>query len=300
MARDFLNTQFGIEIEFTGMHRARAALVLAREFDKSSWEHISAYDARIITDDQGRRWKIVRDSSITPMGVMPGGCGDDYKCELVSPILTYREDIGTLQNIIRAFRRAGGKVNQRCGIHIHLNGGDHSVRSLKNFINIIAGHNDLLYEALQVKSERRSFCEALDIKLVEAIAKKKPQTMQQLEDIWYEGYTTRDDHYNDTRYHILNLHSFFHGHGTVELRAFNSTMHAGVVRSYIVLALALNHQALTAKCARAKTSRVQSDNPKFAMRTYLNRLGLIGDEFKACRKHLIKHLPGNAAWRWAV
>lgn len=109
MARDFLNTQFGIEIEFTGINRAKAAAVLAHELGKSDWEHISSYDARIITDNQGRRWKIVKDGSITPMSVMPGGFGDDYKCELVSPILTYREDIGTLQNIIRAFRRAGGR-----------------------------------------------------------------------------------------------------------------------------------------------------------------------------------------------
>ena len=34
------------------------------------------------------------------------------------------------------------------------------------------------------------------------------------------------------------------------------------------------------------------------MRTYLNRIGLIGDDFKSCRKHLYKHLDGVAAWRY--
>jgi hypothetical protein len=96
----------------------------------------------------------------------------------------------------------------------------------------------------------------------------------------------------------LNLHSFFHGHKTVELRGFNSTLHAGEVRSYIVLALALNTQALTQ--SSASTKKPQAENEKFAMRTYLNRIGFIGDEFKACREHLTKRLTGSAAWRRRV
>jgi len=34
------------------------------------------------------------------------------------------------------------------------------------------------------------------------------------------------------------------------------------------------------------------------MRTWLNRIGFIGEEFKNCREHLIKHLRGSAAWRF--
>ena len=73
-------------------------------------------------------------------------------------------------------------------------------------------------------------------------------------------------------------------------------MHAGKIRSYIVLALALNYQALTQKSASSRKS--QEENEKFAMRTYLNRIGLIGPEFKSCREHLCKHLNGSAAWRF--
>ena len=113
--------------------------------------------------------------------------------------------------------------------------------------------------------------------------------MSQLADIWYEGYYgSRNIHYHDSRYHFLNLHSFFTGNHTVELRGFYSELHAGKVRSYIVLALALNHQALTQKCVSSKNSQVE--NEKFAMRTYLNRIGLIGCEFKNCREHLTQAL----------
>ena len=107
-------------------------------------------------------------------------------------------------------------------------------------------------------------------------------------------YDNRDQHYHNSRYHFLNLHSFFHGHHTVELRGFNGTLHAGKIRAYVVLALALNHQALTQKSARYR--KVQEENERFAMRTYLNRIGFIGDEFKNCREHLYQHLSGNAAY----
>ncbi|MDD4690448.1 MAG: amidoligase family protein, partial [Eubacteriales bacterium] len=56
---------------------------------------------------------------------------------------------------------------------------------------------------------------------VEKIKQTKPKTMQELEDIWYEGYGgTRTTHYHQGRYHFLNLHSFFNGHHTVELRGY--------------------------------------------------------------------------------
>lgn len=118
-----------------------------------------------------------------------------------------------------------------------------------------------------------------------------------LSPIWYEGYyQSRDRHYHDSRYHFLNLHSFFNGVGTVELRGFNGTLHAGKIRTYILLSLAMNEQALTQKFASSK--KPQFENPKFAMRTWLNRIGFIGEEFKNPREHLCKHLEGSAAWRF--
>lgn len=137
----------------------------------------------------------------------------------------------------------------------------------------------------------------MDSTLVERLNSKKQPTLAQIEDIWYEGYSeNRGNHYHRSRYHFLNLHSFFTGNHTVELRGFNSELHAGKVRSYIVLALALNNQALTQKFASAK--KPQIENEKFAMRTYLNRIGFIGEEFSNCREHLTAALSGSAAWRF--
>ena len=41
----------------------------------------------------------------------------------------------------------------------------------------------------------------------------------------------------------------------------------------------------------------QSENPKYAMRTWLLRLGFIGDEFKTVRDVFTNRLSGDTAFR---
>ncbi|MCL1857687.1 MAG: amidoligase family protein [Oscillospiraceae bacterium] len=294
------NSRFGIEVEFTGITRTQAARVVADYLNGTVSATHDYYDTQKVAAPDGRVWKIMSDASVKSQRKDHGrtiDAGSEYKVELVSPILTYRDDIDTLQELIRRLRKAGGFANSSSGIHIHLDGANHTPKSIKNFINIIASKNDLFYKALQIEPDRMRFCKKMDSYLVERMNQRRPQTLSQIENIWYEGYNgSRNQHYHDSRYHFLNLHSFFGGNHTVELRGFNSELHAGKIRSYIVLALALNQQALTQKSASAR--KPQTDNEKFAMRTYLNRVGFIGEEFKNCREHLCKHLSGSAAWRY--
>jgi len=42
-----------------------------------------------------------------------------------------------------------------------------------------------------------------------------------------------------------------------------------------------------------------TDNPKYTMRCYLLRLGMIGAEYKAIRKALLRNLSGSSAFRKA-
>jgi len=283
-----LDTRFGVEIEMTGLSRREAAMVV-KGMVKGEMTHTGgSYDEYTVRAEDGRVWKVVRDASIRCQkkeGGVVVGANDYHSVEFVTPILTYKEDIDLLQEIVRALRKAGAIANSSCGIHIHVDGVGHTARTLRNFVNIIYARNDLFYKALGIESARARYCQKLDKEMVDRMNKRKPQSLMEIEDIWYNGESMyyRQRHYNNTRYHFLNLHSFFHGHHTVELRGFNSTLHAGEVRSYIVFALALNNQALTQKAA--STKKLQVENEKFAMRTYLNRIGLVGDDFKACREH---------------
>lgn len=290
--------RFGIEIELTGITREEAAKVIANYYGTESNYAGTYYETYEAADRLGRIWKATYDSSITAQKKVRGRietAGDTYKTEIVSPILTY-EDISDLQEIIRQLRHKGAFVNEKCGIHIHVDASNYTPQTLRNIVNIIASKEDILYKALKIDPRRLSYCKKVNEQLIETINRKKPKTMEQLKDIWYaeDPNSSRTKHYNSTRYHGLNLHATF-TKGTVEFRLFNSTTHAGEIKAYIQFCLAVSHQALTQKSASPR--RTITDNEKYAFRCWMLRLGLIGDEFKTCRLHFLKNLEGNSAWR---
>ncbi len=295
------NQTIGVEIEMTGITKAEAAEVAVKFLGGRLTRAYDGYDTyNIIAPDQ-RVWKIMNDASIKTMkntkGKLKEVSNKDYSVELVTPILRY-EDIENLQELIRRLRKAGAVSDSelQCGIHIHIGAKDHTPNTLKNLVNLMAAKEDLIYKSLEIDPARVRWCKKVNEDLIQAINKKKPKTLEQLADLWYSGYgfENRDRHYHTSRYHGLNLHSTF-TKGTIEFRLFNGTLHAGKIRSYIVFCLAISHQALTQKSASAR--RTHTDNEKYTFRCWLLRLGLIGDEFKNCRMHLMKALDGNSAWR---
>lgn len=290
--------RFGIEIELTGITREDAAKVIAEYFGTESYYIGTYYKTYGAKDRKGREWKATFDSSIVAQKKIRRqvtSAGDEYKCEIVSPILTYG-DIPDLQEVIRQLRHKGAFASEKCGIHIHVDASRYTPQTLRNMVNIIASKEDILYRALQIDPARLYYCKKVNEKLIETINKKKPKTIEQLKDLWYaeDPNSNRNKHYNSTRYHGLNLHATF-TKGTVEFRLFNSTTHAGEIKAYIQFCLAVSHQALTQKSASPR--RTVTDNEKYAFRCWMLRLGLIGDEFKTCRLHFLKHLEGNSAWR---
>lgn len=48
---------------------------------------------------------------------------------------------------------------------------------------------------------------------------------------------------------------------------------------------------------RVNASKTQTDNPKFAMRVFLIRLGMVGESYKTCRRILLRNLEGSSAFR---
>ena len=159
----------------------------------------------------------------------------------------------------------------------------------------MASKEDLIYKALQVSvSREHSYCQKIEQRFLEELNRKKPKTLEDVERIWYGGPSRRYQHYDTSRYHCLNLHSVFQK-GTIEFRLFNGTLHAGKIKAYIQFSLAVCAQALNQKCA--SSTKTQSANEKYTFRTWLLRLGLIGDEFATARLHLLKALPGCIAWK---
>lgn len=288
---DLRDQQFGLELEFTGISRSQAASVLVKHFGVTAQHFGGSYDKYIVSDAEGREWTIARDSSLSPERKNGSFAGDECRCELITPICRY-SDIETIQVIVRELRAAQAVVNSSCGIHVHVDGAAHDVRSLKNLLNIVRAHQDLIYKALDVGSGRSGYCKKLESDLVDRA--KGAKRMDRLADIWYREDGRRTIHYNDSRYHIVNLHSYFLN-SNIEFRCYNSSLHAGVVKSYIQFSLAISAQAINQKFSSSKPT--QTDNYRYTFRCWLLRMGLIGDEFKTCRHHLLKNLSGNSAWR---
>ncbi len=238
------NQKFGVEIEFTGITRRKAAETVQNIIHgSSSGADNSRYEVRTIEAPDGRKWKVMRDGSINPArNDDTREYMDEYRVELVTPILRY-DDIETLQEIVRALRAAGAKPNYSCGIHIHVDGANHTGASLKKLVEFFSNRQDLVYESLQIGQRENRWCKKVSKNLNAAF--KKDKSGDNLESLWYssvnDGYYggINHEHYNSTRYHGLNLHAYF-SKGTVEFRLFNSTLHAGKVKAYIQFCLALS------------------------------------------------------------
>ena len=293
----------GVEVEMNNIERSKAAKLAAEFFGTCRYQNTATrngYMTWSAWDAQGREWKFQKDVSIHGP--------DSEKCEMVTPILTYA-DMDTLQGLVRHLRKAGAKsdATRGCGVHIHIGAKGHDAKSLRNLANIMASHESLLADALALDRGRMNrYCRTVNPSFLERLNREKPTTMADLAEIWYSGNGAswgRDQHYNDSRYHMLNLHATF-TKGTIEFRLFQfdapangkkNGLHAGQLKSYIQLCLALSQMAKSLKSASPKPQ--QTDNPKYAMRTWLLRLGFIGEEFATARDLLTRRLAGNAAFR---
>ena len=297
------NQTFGVEIEGNNITRQKAAEKAAAYFGTSRSEYTArrnGYMTWSAWDAQGREWKFQRDVSIEGP--------DDQKCEMVTPILTYA-DMELLQGLVRILRKAGMKsdAGRGCGVHIHIGAKGHTPQTIRNLVNIMASHESQIAKAIKVDSWRqRRYCRTVDPRFLEQINRKKPSTMSQLADVWYESQHCeygRSHHYNDSRYHMLNLHATFTKH-TIEFRLFQfdapangkqNGLHAGHLKAMIQLCLAMSQLARQIRFASPKPQ--QTENEAYAFRCWMLRLGFIGEEFKTARDFFLANMDGNCAWR---
>ena len=288
----------GVEIEMSNISRHVACQTVATYFGTTGTLKYTGgyYQKWTCKDSKGRIWTTMSDGSLR----------GSETAELVTPILTY-DDIPDLQEIVRQLRHKGAvsNPNHGCGVHIHIGANGHTAKSLRTLANIMASHEQLIAKAINIAQSRMTnYCKVIDPNFLQRLNRRKPETMSGLANVWYGDDTYgRNQHYHSSRYHMLNLHATF-TKGTIEFRLFQfdnpgngrkGGLHAGQLKAYIQLCLAMSHLA---KIQRGASPRQQQqENQKYAMRTWLLRLGFIGDEFKTARDLFTKRLDGDTAFR---
>ena len=300
------NQNFGIEIELTGVTREKAAQVIAEHFGKS-FSHVGGgYGTYAARDSKGRKWKAMSDGSIrtertTASGRLAIG-GRDYSCEVVTPILQY-EDLADVRAILVKLVQAGAVANESCGVHVHVDGANHTPASLTRLEEFAVGRQDLFYEALRIGARADRWCKKTPASLLKEMKNDPEKTADSLERIWYSSANDNyyggidHQHYNPTRYHGINLHAFF-TKGTVEFRLFNGTTDADKVLSYVQFCLAMSAWAINAgdrMSYRDCSGYTAAQKERLMTSVLVNRLGMAGKEFKTARRILTEAFRGIAA-----
>lgn len=230
-------------------------------------------------------------------------------CELVSPILSYEQILTELPIVLNCIHALQGSADNSCGFHIHIGHKNYNlnddythhgftVHTLKNLINLVSVRDTILRGACRV-TYRSDWCKRYTDKFLEAV--KSAETIADIKECYYwnlgdaDGYAS--GYYNRARYYLLNLHCLFgpRSNGTIEFRLFNGTVNFEKIKAYVDLCSAMVDMAERQnRISDAKESREKAEveNPKYSFRTFINKLGLIGDAFKSTRKVLRMSLSG--------
>jgi hypothetical protein len=279
---------FGVELETVGASRESIAAAIASvtggTVQPASW------NGRLtVALPDGRKWRIEHDGSLA---------GHVHTAEVVSPILTWT-DMEMLQVVTRAIRTiARATTNETCGLHVHVGVSALDGSALGRLAKLCTQQEALLYKALQVSESRVRWCKPADDAFIARVVAQRPATKEALLSAWYGSAVERDmargTHRHQSRYRGLNLHAV-QFHGTAEFRYFDGTLHAGKVKTYVQLCLALVAKAFTSKAAIARKRTFDASTAKYDVRVFLLRIGMIGDVFETARGHLLDHLAGSSS-----
>ena len=291
---DFRDLRFGIEVESTCATRADVARAI-QVVVGGDVRHVGSpacFDPYEVTDSRGRIWRVVADSSLSD-------APPDKRAEIVSPILGYG-DIPELQEVIRAVRHAGAKSSHQAGVHVHLDCSGFDAKSLINLAKLYHKQEALILKAFGVSEQRMNrYAKPMNPEFIARIESCRRREVCEMNRLWYGYHRANPGRYDPERYAAVNFTSYF-VRGSVEFRLFEfptTSLHAGMVRAWVTFVLALGARALNCRCTSSRKRVFDPETARFDFRVFLLHLGLIGDDYKAVRAHLLRLLPGDSAFR---
>lgn len=290
MKADLSGERFGVEIEVNGVARQVIAEAVAVAVGgRITARGMGPYNAWHILDGSDRIWKVISDRSLAYMNGHSGS-------EIVTPVLTYPDDIAILQKVIRMIRVNGAIPHRSGSVHIHVDGREHTPDSVRRLARTVFKHEELMFMAFgTLEHRKRSFAKPLEGDTMGRL-NRKHILWGDLKGAWFgHRFEGEPHHYETHRYHGLNLNNLWRDIQTIEFRYANASLHAGKIKGWVQFCLAVSKKARMSKASQWE--KINTDNPKYTMRVWLLSLGLIGPEFGSCRHHMLKNLAGNGAWR---
>lgn len=169
-------------------------------------------------------------------------------------------------------------LEELSGVEVKLNFEEHTADSLKNIINMLYSKQRLIMMAFETEEDfmDEGFAEDLndfEIKDFEGLK----EALEKLGTNRCTGFQIDFDESTFT----FKLHS--------------SNLNPERIKAFQDLCVLVANYGRTLK--RASYKQAQEDNPKYALRTWLIRIGMNGPEYKETRKTLLKHLEGSGAFR---
>ncbi len=200
---------FGVEIEFflgRTNRRGEYAEEVARAVREQGIEcYVEGYNHTTRS-----YWKIVIDTSVSYEGL-----------EIVSPPLKGQDGFNQLEKVLKALNQVGAKVDRSCGVHVHHDANDFTLKTFKNLYGLYARYEDCI-DKLVIMSRRgnlNTYClsPGTDLELL--------QNAKSVDEIINRIYPSR--------YIKLNCQSF-RRHGTVEFRQLGGSTEYQEIKSWIV------------------------------------------------------------------
>lgn len=186
------NRNFGVEIEAYNCTRER----LARELQAAGISvEVEGYNH---TDHQDH-WKLVTDGSLTGTNTF----------ELVSPILHGEEGVNELERVCWVLELCDVKVNDSCGLHIHMDAHDFTMQTWRN-LAISYKRLETVIDGFMPRSRRNNrYC--LPLRNISEERINRAQTIADLRQA-----------FSHNRYHKVNIEAYAR-HSTVEFRQHGGT-----------------------------------------------------------------------------
>lgn len=181
------NRNFGVEIEACNCTRER----LARELTAAGINvQVEGYNHTDHTD----HWKLVTDSSLSGNNTF----------ELVSPILHGEQGLEELEKVCWVLDLCNAKVNDTCGLHVHMDAAEFDLTTWKNLILTYKRLEGVIDNFMPHSRRNNRYCKALT-----AITENSIKHARNIGDLRAAFF--------HNRYHKVNLEAYTR-HRTVEFR----------------------------------------------------------------------------------